>query len=52
MNRLAQLQAVRSFCDSYRDLLACIETKLRPDATEMRRGPDGSDMPRQPTCRL
>jgi transaldolase len=43
---------VRSFCDSYRDLLACIETKVCADASEMRRGPHGSDLPRRATCQL
>jgi transaldolase len=48
-------EGVRAFCDSYRDLLACIETKLqrtfdRPDVTEMRRAPHGSEVPRRATC--
>jgi transaldolase len=43
---------IRSFCDSYRDLLACIEAKVSSDASEMRRGPHGWDMPRPPTCQL
>jgi transaldolase len=45
-------EGVRAFCDSYRDLLACIEAKVSSDASEMRRGPHGWDMPRPPTCQL
>jgi len=48
-------EGVRSFCDSYRDLLACIETKRQravdhPDTPEMRRAPHGFDVPRRATC--
>jgi transaldolase len=44
-------EGVRSFCDSYRDLLDCIETKLGPDAPEMRGGPHGADRSGRATCR-
>jgi transaldolase len=48
-------EGVRAFCDSYRDLLACIETKLqrtldRRDVAEMRGAPHGSEVPRRATC--
>jgi transaldolase len=45
-------EGVRSFCDSYRELLACIETKVHADAPEMRRGLHGSDLAGRATCEV
>jgi transaldolase len=57
-------EGVRSFCDSYRDLLECIETSCRSPSTtlhasrsaadraapEMRPGPHGSEPPWRAAC--
>jgi transaldolase len=44
-------EGVRSFCDSYRDLLACIESKTSRDGLEMRAGLHVMDPPGQTTWR-
>ena len=45
-------EGVRAFCDSYRDLLACIERKVNRDALEMRGDLHGMDLPGRATYRV
>jgi transaldolase len=45
-------EGVRAFCDSYRDLLACIERKAGRDTLEMQGGLHGPEPPQHATSRV